>query len=131
MDIRVGSSLTLSFNVDDEDLISAIDSRLPPVLGTYVIVKWAEITSSKLVLPDILDSQLTVGVRVDIKHFGLASIGNIVNIESNVTSVKGNIIGFEINVKTQKETIATLKHSRALITTEQFLKKLDFSKKSS
>lgn len=125
MGFKVADKFSETYKVAKEDLISDIDENLPHVLGTYSIVKWAEITSAKLLLPHILETELSVGIRVDIKHSGVSLVNQIISIQSSVTNIKGPIVGFEILVSDEKEIIAKLTHTRVIIKKSDFQKKID------
>ena len=50
------------FTVEEKDCISDISSELPSVLGTYILVKWMEIVSARLINQQInTQKYMTVG----------------------------------------------------------------------
>ena len=67
------------FIVSKADCISAIDSNLPSVLGTYTIVKWMEIVSAKCINQTLdLNKYITVGEQASIKpKFGIRIIKDL------------------------------------------------------
>ena len=118
MSITIGLDITQTFQVTEKHLISDIHESLPPALATYIIVKWAEITSGKLLLPHLDNTETSVGIRVDIKHSGVSTIQQTIKIHSKVTSVRGSLIVFQINVHDGFETIAAISHTRAIVNTD-------------
>jgi len=131
MNIQLGDKLVETYSVNEEDLISAIHYNLPNVLGTYNIVKWAEITSAKVLLNNLIDDDLSVGIRIDIKHTGIALLNQSVQISAEITSIRGQLIGFDIEVVSEEEKIASIKHSRVIISKASLDKKIELKFKRS
>jgi len=125
MGFNLNDTLSETYIVSKEDLISDIDQSLPNVLGTYTIVKWAEITSAKLLLPHLNENELSVGIRVDIKHTGISLIDHSITVITEVTTIKGPMVGFEIIVSDKEETIAKIKHTRVLLGKDDLQQKMD------
>jgi len=130
MNISVSQSLSESYQVAKQDLISDLDPSLPPVLGTYNIVKWAEITSGKMLRSALPEDQLSVGMKVEIKHSAISLENATIDVKSTITSIKGPLISFEIEVKEKDELIATLKHLRAILPKEKLNQKINAKTKS-
>lgn len=96
MNLDTGNSLSENYNVTSKDLISDIDSSLPNVLGTYQIVKWAEITSGKILYNVLPEDKLSVGMKIEIKHSGISLEGADIQVKSTVSMIKGPMVGFEL-----------------------------------
>ena len=77
------ASYSEKFIIKEQDCISEISNELPSVLGTYILVKWMEIVSAKLINKKI-DTQkyITMGKRVDITHSGMAKKSEEITIEA-------------------------------------------------
>jgi len=103
------------FTVDYNDCISAIDSSLPKILGTYIIVKWMEIVSAKNINRKIDEKYITVGKEVSIEHIGMAKIGDNVKITSEIISKTKRNVEFEIKAMLNDEVIARETHKRTII----------------
>lgn len=125
MKLDIGNTLTESYIVTPKDLISDIDSSLPNVLGTYTIVKWAEITSGRILYNELPDDKLSVGMKIEIKHTGISLEGAEIIVQSTITSIKGPMIGFDIIVKEAEETIAKLSHLRVILPKEKLQQKIN------
>lgn len=124
MKMEIGTTLTESYKVSAVDLISDIDSSLPEVLGTYNLVKWAEITSGKILYNQLPEDQLSVGMKIDIKHTGVSLEGATIDVKSTITTTKGPMIGFDILITEGEETIAKLSHLRVILTKEKLQQKI-------
>lgn len=124
MEIQIGHSLKETYIVQSQDLISDIDASLPPVLGTYNIVKWAEITSGKILWNHLPKNKVSVGMKVEIKHSAISLVGASIDVISTISSMKGPMVGFEIEVREGEETIASIKHLRAILPQEKLDQKI-------
>lgn len=114
MAIAINESLVERYPISSDDLVSAIHQSLPNVLATYTIVKWAEITSAKLLMTHLEDNELSLGIRVDIKHTGVSLLKDVLTITSTVTAVKGGMVSFEVIAEDSKEVVAKIKHVRII-----------------
>lgn len=125
MGFKINDTLSETYIVSKQDLISDIDESLPNVLGTYTIVKWAEITSAKLLLPHLNETELSVGIRVDIKHTGISLIDHVITVLTTITSIKGPMVNFEVVISDKDEAIAKIKHTRVVLGKDDLQSKID------
>jgi len=114
MELSINDFLEEEYPITASDLVSAIHPSLPDVLATYTIVKWAEITSAKLLMPHLNDNQLSLGIRVDIKHTGVSLLNDSLKITSTVSALKGGMVSFEIIAEDKSEVVAKIKHIRII-----------------
>lgn len=103
------------FRVTDGDCISAIDSSLPSVLGTYVIVKWMEIVSAKLVQAELDEAHISVGRAISIEHDLMVPNGEDVEIVSSMHSREKRTVRCAVAAKSNGKTVATASHERVII----------------
>ena len=110
------NSYSEAFIVNEQDCISDISSELPSVLGTYILVKWMEIVSARLINKQI-DTQklITMGKRVDIEHSGMAREGDEVVIEATIVEQSKREILFNVIAMLGDKVIAKATHTRTLI----------------
>ena len=125
MNLDIGNTLTESYHVTPKDLISDIDPSLPNVLGTYTLVKWAEITSGRILYNELPEDKLSVGMKIEIKHTGISLENAKIDVHSTISSIKGPMIGFDIIIKEGEETIAKLTHLRAILPKEKLQQKIE------
>jgi len=124
MEIAIGECLVDRYHITSDDLVSAIHQSLPNVLATYTIVKWAEITSAKLLMSHLKDNELSLGIRVDIKHTGVSLLDDNIIIRSSVVGLKGSMVSFEITAEDSKEVVAKIKHVRIITEAKNLDKKM-------
>ena len=106
------------FDVTKSDCISAIDSSLPDLLGTYILVKWMEIVSAKNINQQLDEQHISVGEKISITHNGMVKKGDSVEVISIIQKQNKRNISFSIEAKTQGKTIAKARHDRVIISTK-------------
>ena len=104
------------FIVKETDCISDISSELPSVLSTYILVKWMEIVSARLINKQ-LDTQkyMTMGKRVDIEHSSMAKLGEEVMVEATMVEQCKREVLFSVLATIGEKEIAKATHIRSLI----------------
>ncbi len=109
-------SYSEKFIVKEQDCISEINSELPSVLGTYILVKWMETVSARLINKQIdTQKQMTMGKRVDIEHNGMAKLGEEVIIEATIVEQSKREILFNVVAMLGEKEIARATHTRVVI----------------
>ena len=104
------------FIVEENDCISDISSVLPSVLGTYILVKWMETVSARLINKQIdTQKQMTMGKRVDIEHSGMAKLGEEVIIEATIVEQSKREVLFNVVAMLGEKEIARATHTRVVI----------------
>ncbi len=104
------------FIVEENDCISDISSVLPSVLGTYILVKWMETVSARLINKQLdTQKQITMGKRVDIEHSGMAKLGEEVMIEATIVEQSKREVLFNVVAMLGEKEIARATHTRVVI----------------
>ena len=103
------------FHVKERDCISAINDTLPPLLGTYVLVKWMEIVCAENIKRLLPETQITVGEKITIEHTGMVRIREDVQICTTLKKQEKRKVKFTFAVTCQEKTIATGSHERVII----------------
>ncbi len=113
--IPVDLKLTMDFLVMPEHTTSHLDSRLPEVLATCVIVMWMETVAALAVQPYLTEGYITVGLRIDLEHFTFTPMGHTIDIEANISNIQGNFIDYNLIAISNMEIIGKAHHRRAVI----------------
>ena len=109
-------SYSEAFIVKETDCISEINSELPSVLGTYILVKWMETVSARLINKQLdTQKQMTMGKRVDIEHNGMAKLGNEVMVEATIIEQSKREVLFNVVAMLGDKKIAKATHTRVMI----------------
>jgi len=113
--LNKGDSLKEAFKVKPEDCTSAIDKRLPDLLGTYTVVLWMEIVSAKLAQNSLDDKYITVGQNINLNHIGMATIDEDIIVESTLVEQNKRTLKFTVEMRLGDELIAKAEHKRVII----------------
>jgi predicted thioesterase len=104
-----------TFVVTEESCISEIDSALPDLLGTYILVKWMEIICAKNINRNLNKKYITVGKEISIDHIGMVKKGEKVEIISKIIVEESKYAVFSLEAISNQKIIATASHKRILI----------------
>ncbi len=113
--LNQGDSLKEVFKVKPENCTSAIDKRLPDLLGTYTVVLWMEIISAKLAQTSLDDKYITVGQNINLNHIGMATIDENVIVSATFLHQNKRTLAFKVEVHLGNELIAEAEHKRVII----------------
>jgi len=91
------------FIVEKEDCISEINSALPSVLGTYILVKWMEIVCARLI-----NKQLDT-------NSGMAKRGDEVMIRATIEEQSKREVLFTVVAMLGEKEIVKASHTRVVI----------------
>lgn len=107
-------------------LASSAGSGLVDVFATPVMIAEIERTAASSVQPFLEDGCVTVGTQVDVAHLGATAEGKTVRIHTELTAISenGRFLTFKAEVSDAVEVVGTGTHTRAIINTERFMKKL-------
>ena len=109
-------SYSEKFTVKEQDCISEINSELPSVLGTYILVKWMETVSARLINKQLdTQKQITMGKRVEIEHSGMARLGDEVMVEATIVEQSKREVLFNVVAMLGYKEIAKTSHTRIVI----------------
>lgn len=112
----VDHELIETYHIDQASCISDISSTLPDILGSYIIMKWMEITCAKNIERYLDNGLMTVGKEFCIDHVGMGKKGDDVKIISHITELEKRFVSFALKaVGTSGKIIATATHKRSIV----------------
>ncbi|QIK67134.1 thioesterase [Nocardioides sp. HDW12B] len=117
---------TLTFTVTTDDTARAVGSGSLEVLGTPVLLAWAEATTCAAADPLLEDGQTTVGTRVSLEHRAASSVGDRVRVLARQVHRDGRLLRYEVTAVAD-DTGSVLGHgevTRVVVDTERFLARL-------
>ena len=109
------SEYSENFIVTEESCISEIDSSLPNLLGTYILVKWMEIVCAKNMNRNLDKKYITVGKEVSIDHVGMVKKDESVEIISKIITEEKKYTIFSIKALVNNKIVATASHKRIIV----------------
>jgi predicted thioesterase len=105
LDRRVGQNHTHSFGL--EQLIGLIER-----------------TARESLYPFLENNERTVGVEIEVRHLAPTPAGSNVTILTRVIQAEGKTVDFQFEVRDDTEMIARGLHKRAVITVENFARRV-------
>jgi predicted thioesterase len=122
--VEVGATAMLQFQVGDDDTAAALGSGDLPVLATPRVLAWCEAATCAAVrLPD---ERTSVGTRVQLEHVGASPVGAAVRVTATVGYVDGRLLRFDVVAEhvADGKVVATGEVTRVVVDRERFLDRL-------
>lgn len=114
MDI-IGKTYTLDFIVDPT-MTARLDSiEIHKVCSTVTMTYFAELASRKAIEPYFESSENAVGGGINLKHKGMAAIGEHVSMTATITAFDGKILICDIEARIFGSEIVLCKGSQTQI----------------
>ncbi len=107
-----------------EDTAANYGSGLLEVFATPALIALMEEVCFWSVAPLLPEGYTTVGTEVNVKHQKATGIGGKIVCETYLAEVDDNKLRFNVEVYNETGLIGTGNHTRFIINTERFLKKL-------
>ena len=121
---KVGDSIEATQVVDAEKVAAHLGSGSLQVYATPAMVTFIEHTCRTLIEPHLESGQTSVGVALQVKHLAPTPLGATVSIRAEIVEIDGRFVRFTAEVRDESEQIGEAEHSRAVIDTERFLKRV-------
>ena len=106
--------------VGDAHTAPHVGSGVVKVLATPVLVNLLAAAALDAAEKHIATGHLTVGIRLDIRHFAATPVGMRVRAKAEVIAVDGRRVAFHVWAEDEIELIADGDHERVIITLEKF-----------
>jgi len=123
--IESGANAEIALQVRYEDTAHALstltDDTFPEVLATSKMIALMELAAAKLLRPLLKESELSVGVVVDVKHLAATPKGGNVRAVATYTGPDGKMHRFRVQAFDDAGLIGEGEHTRAIITTERLM----------
>ena len=126
--IETGATNEMTWVVGREHLASSFGSGLADVLATPVLIGFCEECCRMMVDPSLSGGQQTVGTEVCIRHIAATPRGMKVTMRAVLTKIDGRSLHFEIKAHDEIEQVAEGTHTRFIIDSDRFSKRLDSKK---
>ncbi len=120
MALEVGMKNTYEIIVTEDKCADYPDPQypnldLPHVFATPSMINLMELTSALLMAEHLEEGQGSVGLAVDIKHFGATPCGEKVRCESELVEINGKKYSFQVDVYDKNGKVGSGIHRRAVI----------------
>ena len=115
--------------VQSEDLAGHLEGVAMEVLSTPRLVQLMEASAVKSIQRFLASEQLSLGIRIKVKHFSPTPLGMRVTAHAILKEVEKNRLLFWIDAYDEKEKVAEGEHERLLVSKERFLEKVEKKRK--
>lgn len=118
-------SLTVTDNLTAEAATTLIrpgsDDKYPPVFSTANMVAAMEFAAGDMMKSLLKDTQLSVGVDVQIKHTSATPVGDTVKAIATFKGIDKGLYQFDVEAFDSGGSIGKGKHSRAIIELDRLM----------
>jgi fluoroacetyl-CoA thioesterase len=127
--LRPGVSAQVSLEVSAVDTAEAVGSGNVPALATPRVLALMEMAAVQAVADALEAGTTTVGISAQLSHSRPTPVGRVVDATATLVAVVGRRLDFEVLVvdRVSGAEVATATHSRLVVDTENFLRKLNGS----
>jgi fluoroacetyl-CoA thioesterase len=115
--------------VQSEDLASRWGGVAIEVLSTPRLIQLMEASAVNSIQRFLTSEQLSLGIRIKVKHFSPTPPGIKVTAHAILKEVEKNRLLFWIDAYDEKEKVAEGEHERVLVSKERFLEKVEKKRK--
>jgi len=119
--IRSGMVREENFMVEEEHTAYHIGSGDEKVLGTPWMISFMERVSNRLIAEQLHEGQMSVGVRVDVKHLAPTPMKAEIRVRAEVLEVIKNRVKLSIEAWDSEDKIGEGTHLRAVVDKNRFM----------
>ena len=124
MDLQTGLRGEKEMIVTESDLASFTGNIGANVLSTHCIVLLMELAARQAIEGRIPKGKITLGTRVDIRHFSAASLGSRVRAAAQLLAIEGRKLHFHVEAYDDIEKLAEGENEQIIVSQDFFLKKV-------
>lgn len=115
--------------VEEKHTAAAVASGTLPVFATPWLVALMESAAVQALAPKMAEGQSSVGARIDVRHTAATPLHMRVYAEAKVVHAEGRTVELTIEAFDEKGPVGTAEHTRVLIDTERFMKRVNEKRK--
>lgn len=123
-DIVVGLKGTAEMIVERQDLASFSGNLGAEVLSTPRIIQLMEHAAWKALEGRLPGGRITVGTRIEMKHFAATPLGMRVRADATLREVDGRKLVFDVSASDEVEKISEGLNDRFIVSINRFLDKV-------
>jgi len=124
MDTLIGKIGTVTHSVTTKDTAKTVKSGTLDVLATPVLSALMEEAAVKAITPFLPPDETTVGGYIAVTHKAPTKVGDHVTVIATVTKIDGRKIHYHITAKDTQKDIGEAEHTRFIVNSHDFMKKL-------
>ncbi|MGP6146227.1 CCA tRNA nucleotidyltransferase [Jeotgalibaca sp. A122] len=115
---------TKSYTVTENDTAEKMGSGDLTVLSSPSLIAFMENCCKEMMAGLVENGQTTVGTFISMKHSAPSKIGATIIVEARIKELSGSKYSFSVVARDGEEIIAIGEHTRAVVDSEKFMKKI-------
>ena len=127
---KIGTVGELQFVVEQQHCIDFATDGMPAVLSTPNLIGLLERTARQAIAPFLEADERSVGTEIELRHLAPSPLGARVAIAVRVIRTEGRQVTFQVEARDEHELIARGVHTRAVIGTGGFARRVQTKSKA-
>jgi len=127
---KIGTVGELQFVVEPQHCIDFATDGMPAVLSTPNLVGLLERTARQAIAPFLEADERSVGTEIELRHLAPSPLGARVTIAVRVIRAEGRQVTFQVEARDENELIARGVHTRAVLRTGSFARRVQSRSKT-
>jgi len=115
----IGKEYSLSFTVQSEMTATLDGTEIHPVCSTVTMVYYAELAARKVIEPFFETGDQAIGGGINLKHTGMAALGENIEVNARIISFDGRILVCEIESTVNNGEIILCKGTQTQVVLQQ------------
>jgi len=124
MDLRVGLKGRQELVVSEKHLASFTGNLNVDVLSTHYVVLLMELSARNAIADRIPKGKITLGTRIDMRHFAAAPLGARVHAEARIKAIEGNRLIFHVAAFHGLEKLAEGENEQIMVSLDWFKRRV-------
>lgn len=125
MGLEVGMRGDASLVVGEEQTAAAFGAGGVRVFGTPVMIGLMENAAWRLVQPELVEGETTVGTLVNVRHLAATPVGGHVVATAELIEIDGRRLVFRVSARDDNQLIGEGFHERARVLLDRFLARIN------
>jgi predicted thioesterase len=121
---KIGTVGELQFIVEPKHCIEFATEGMPAVLSTPSLIGILERTARQALTPFLESDERSVGTEIELRHLAPTPLGARVAVLTRVIHAEGRLVTFQVEARDEHELIARGVHTRAVIRTGSFARRV-------
>jgi predicted thioesterase len=115
----IGKEYSLTFTVQSEMTATLDGTEIHPVCSTVTMVYYAELAARKVIEPFFETGDQAIGGGINLKHTGMAALGEVIEVNVRIVSFDGRILVSEIESTVNNGEIILCKGTQTQVVLQQ------------
>ena len=115
----IGQEYSLTFTVQSDMTATLDGTEIHPVCSTVTMVYYAELAARKVIEPFFETGDQAIGGGINLKHTGMAALGEEIEVHARIVSFDGRVLICEIESTVNNGEIILCKGTQTQVVLQQ------------